>query len=136
MTATITANDLRPRCTSCRAFLARDNPGPRCSPCDHAQLRARFEKSRVALPTATETQAREAFRAGGLPELARRLNCTPEQALELTLAKGLVPPIYRRRASVVRRLIELQHLSHVAAAAELRLSRWTVASYRKDLGLS
>jgi hypothetical protein len=36
---------------------------------------------------------------------------------------------------VLHRLLELHRLSHIAAAETLGLSRWTVATYRKDLGI-
>jgi hypothetical protein len=75
------------------------------------------------------------FEADGLAGLAERLDTELADAFEVALAHGLVPASYRRRTAVVRQLVECAHLPHVAAAEHLGLSRWTVASYRKDLRL-
>jgi hypothetical protein len=75
------------------------------------------------------------FEADGLAGLAERLDCGLVDAFEVAVANGLVPTSYRRRMAIVRQLIDCAHLPHVAAADRLGISRWTVASYRRDLRL-
>ena len=71
----------------------------------------------------------------GLHGVAAQLQCTADEAIDVVVMLGLLPPAYRRRIEVLRRLVALDRVSHVAAAEALGLSRWTVATYRHDLGL-
>jgi hypothetical protein len=120
-------------CHSCRALLARDNPGPKCSPCGRRDLLS--SHTGVASFAVDRTELSDCFQADGLAGLAERLDCNLVDAFEVALANGLVPASYRRRTLLVRELVECAHLPHVAAADRLGLSRWTVASYRKELRL-
>ncbi|MGD9701848.1 MAG: hypothetical protein AB7Q42_18620 [Acidimicrobiia bacterium] len=123
----------RLRCNSCSARLARDNHGTVCSPCRRGQIEAMAK--RAALATRDADGARRAFSAGGLRGVASHLLCSADEALEVVVMLGLLPAAYRRRVEILRRLVALDRASHVAAAEALGLSRWTVATYRRDLGL-
>lgn len=125
----------RLRCRTCEAFLASDNAGPLCSPCHRSAVLARFAPEGGALPAVNVVEARAVFGHGGLPALAHHLECSLHQALDLCLVHNLVRPILDRRAATLHHLLALTHLSHVAAATQLGISRFTVATYRRELGL-
>jgi hypothetical protein len=113
--------------------LASDNPGPLCSPCWQRELRAR---ANTALRRGSDAQAvRRAFLAGGVPAIADALRCSSAEALEVALLHKLVPAVYRRRTALLVQLLELGPVAHVVAGEQLNLSRWTVATYRRDLGI-
>ena len=120
-------------CSSCTARLARDNPGEVCSPCHRADIE-RLAR-RAALITLDPSGVRDAFRRDGFHGVSCVLRCSGEEALDVLLALGVVPAAYRRRLPVIRRLVGMDGMSHVAAAEALGISRWTVATYRRDLGL-
>jgi hypothetical protein len=125
---------MRPQCTACGGFLASDNTGPTCSPCWRSQL---LRTASSIMPfTYDRAELEEVFEADGLDGLAARLRSSRRDALDVALANGLVPAGYRRRVDVLRPLLEMDDISHVDAARQLGLSRWTVASYRRDLRLS
>ena len=71
-----------------------------------------------------------------MPRLAEVLGCSAAEALDVALLRRLVPPAYRRRARLLARLVELGPVPHVVAADKLGLSRWTVATYRRQLGVA
>lgn len=119
-------------CPGCGSYLARDNAGPRCSPCARAE-RARTASRALAIEAPPEL-ARAAFAGGGVPAMAEALGRPLGEALDLALLLGLVPPTYRRRYRVLLRLLELGPAPQATAAEELGLSRWTVATYRRALG--
>ena len=123
----------RARCESCVALLARDNHGTQCSPCRRGQIEAMA--TRASLITRDPGGARRAFAGRGLHGVAAQLRCTADEAIDVVAMLGLLPPAYRRRIEVLRRLVALDRVSHVAAAEALGLSRWTVATYRRDLGI-
>jgi hypothetical protein len=126
-------NPDRPRCTDCGAFLASDNPGPLCSPCWRSGLFR--HASRAIRPGRDPVVVADAFEKGGVLGVARSLGCPLEEAVEISIVFGLVPGAYRRRVPLLVRLLELDSCSHVDAAHALGLSRWTVATYRRDLGI-
>jgi hypothetical protein len=134
MSAVVTT--VKPRCIACAAFLARDNRGPRCSPCERTYQSTRYGADRVNVRAASASEAAAAFRDNGLPGIADAFGCSIGAALQVALAYGIVSPLYRRRANLVVRLVALSGHSHIAAGEQLGLSRWTVATYRRDLGLS
>jgi hypothetical protein len=70
-----------------------------------------------------------------VPRLAEVLGCSTADALDVALVARLVPAAHRRRAPLLVRLLELGPVPHVVAADALGLSRWTVATYRRDLGI-
>jgi hypothetical protein len=123
----------RTRCESCAALLARDNHGTQCSPCRRGQIEAMAR--RASLVTRDPGGARRAFEGSGLHGVAAQLRCTADEAIDVVAMLGLLPPAYLRRIDVLRRLVALDRVSHVAAAVALGLSRWTVATYRRDLGI-
>ena len=126
-------DEARIRCESCAALLARDNHGPQCSPCRRGQIEVMAR--RASLVTRDPDGARRAFAGRGLHGVAAQLRCSADEAIDVVAMLGLLPPAYRRRVDVLRRLVALDRVSHVAAAVELGLSRWTVATYRRDLGI-
>ena len=126
-------DEQRTRCESCTALLARDNRGTQCSPCRRGQIEAMAR--RAALVTRDPGGARQAFAVRGLHGVAAQLRCTADEAIDVVAMLGLLPPAYRRRIELLRRLVALDRVSHVAAAQALGLSRWTVATYRRDLGI-
>ena len=123
----------RARCESCAALLARDNHATVCSPCRRGQIEAMAR--RAALVTRDPDGARRAFATRGVHGVAAQLRCTAHEAIDVVVMLGLLPPAYRRRIEVLRRLVALDRASHVAAADALGLSRWTIATYRRDLGI-
>ena len=123
----------RTRCESCAALLARDNHGTQCSPCRRGQIESMAR--RASLVTRDPVGARQAFAGRGLHGVAAQLRCTADEAIDVVAMLGLLPPAYRRRIDILRQLVALDRVSHVAAAEALGLSRWTVATYRRDLGL-
>ena len=120
-------------CETCSARLARDNSGRVCSPCRRSELEALAR--RAALVTRDPAGAGRAFDDAGLGGVAGHLACGIEDALDVVVMLGLLPAAYRRRLPVLRELVRLDRASHIAAAEALGLSRWTVATYRRDLGL-
>jgi hypothetical protein len=121
------------RCGTCSARLARDNSGTTCSPCRRSEIESMARRS--ALVTRDPDGARLAFADAGLGGVAAQLRCTAEEALDVVVMLNLLPPAYRRRVPLLRQLVALERASHIAAAEALGLSRWTVATYRRDLGL-
>jgi hypothetical protein len=76
-----------------------------------------------------------AFDSSGVYGVAQHLDCTPEEALDVLLACQLVPFASPRRRLLLQRLLGLRDRSHVAAAEAMHLSRWTIATYRRQLGI-
>jgi hypothetical protein len=120
-------------CASCGARLARDNDDDVCSPCRRSAIEAAAHRARLIVRDAPGAQ--DAFRSNGLLGVARHLDCTADEALDVLFSLGLLPLTSHRRRPLLRRLIGMSALSHVAAADALAISRWTVASYRRQLGL-
>lgn len=126
-TATIT------RCVSCGARLARDHGGTICSPCRRTQIESAAHCGSVA--ARQRSQLKAAFDNSGLYGVADRMRCEPGDALELVLNAQLLPFVSAQRRSLLHQLVELRDLSHVDAAEALNISRWTVATYRSQLGI-
>ena len=68
--------------------------------------------------------------------VAKHLDCTLEDALDVLLSAQLLPFASSRRRQVLRRLVGLEGSTHIAAGETLGISRWTVATYRRQLGLA
>jgi hypothetical protein len=132
MTA-ITTSLIAVLCSTCGARLARDNDDDVCSPCRRSSIEAAAR--RAGLIVRDPQGARLAFTNGGLVGVAVHLHCTREEALDVLFSLGLLPLTSHRRRPLLRRLIELEGDSHVAVADALGISRWTVASYRRQLGI-
>jgi hypothetical protein len=120
-------------CSSCGGRLARDNTAKVCSPCrrTHIELSAHHG----ALLARDSSRIRAAFDSGGLYEVADLLGCTSEDALDVLVSSQLVPFVSSRRRMLLRQLVGLSDRSHVAAGEALHISRWTVATYRRQLGI-
>lgn len=72
----------------------------------------------------------------GIVGLARRHATTPAVIVASLLASGVLPRHLRRYERLLADLCELDHLSHSAAARQLHVTRWTVAAWRKRLGIT
>jgi hypothetical protein len=120
-------------CVHCGAHLAHDHDDSLCSPC----RRAAIEKAahREALVARNRTQIEQTFNQAGLYGVAGFLQTTPEEALDVLIRARIVPFASERRRKVLEHIVASNHRSHVALADELRISRWTVAAYRRQLGI-
>ena len=120
-------------CSSCGGRLARDNTGTVCSPCRRTDIE--MTAHRGALLARDSSQIRAVFETAGLYGVAKHLDCTPEDAVDVLLTSQLVPFVSPRRRLVLRRLVGLGDRSHIAAGEALNISRWTIATYRRQLGI-
>ena len=119
-------------CSSCGGRLARDNTGTICSPCrrthiEHSAQLGAFVPRHVP-------RIKAAFDSLGIYGVARHLGCSPEDALDVLVNAQLLPFVSVRRRLLLRQLIGLNDMSHVAAGEALNVSRWTIATYRRQLG--
>ena len=119
-------------CSSCGARLARDNTDTICSPCRRTLIESAAHLG--ALSARDVAAVETAFNSLGIFGVARHLGCSPEDALDVLINAQLLPFVSARRRRLLRQLIGLNHLSHVAAATALNISRWTIATYRRQLG--
>jgi hypothetical protein len=120
-------------CSSCGGRLARDNTGTVCSPCKRTHIEMTAHQG--SLLARDSTQIRTIFESAGLYGVALHLDCTPEDAVDVLLSSQLVPFVSPRRRLVLRRLVGLGDRSHIAAGEALNISRWTIATYRRQLGI-
>jgi hypothetical protein len=118
-------------CSSCGGRLARDNTGTVCSPCKRTDIERSARNG--ALIARNSAGLRAAFDSRGFDGVVAHLRCTPDVALDALLISGIVPFVSARRRAVLRNLVALGGHSHVAAGEALHISRWTVASYRRQL---
>ena len=81
------------------------------------------------------TGIRAAFESGGLYEVAEHLGISPTEALDVIIDTRLLPFLSERRRGLLHELVSLRSSSHVAVAEALHISRWTVATYRHQLGI-
>jgi hypothetical protein len=121
------------RCASCGARLARDHGGTICSPCRRTQIERAAQCGSVA--ARQRAQLKALFDSSGLYGVADHLRCDPGDALEVLLNARLLPFVSAQRRALLHDLVALRDLSHVDAAAALNISRWTVATYRGQLGI-
>ena len=120
-------------CVSCGARLARDHGGTICSPCRRTQIENAAHCGSVA--ARQRSQLKELFDDSGLYGVADRLQCDPGDALEVVLNARLLPFVSAPRRALLHQLVALRDQSHVDAAVALNISRWTVATYRGQLGI-
>jgi hypothetical protein len=80
-------------------------------------------------------RVKSTFDRDGLNAVAAQLDCTLAEALDVVFDARLLPAMSERRRAMLRELVGLGDLSHVGAADRLGISRWTVATYRGQLGL-
>lgn len=127
------ATATRMLCSSCGGWLARDQTDTICSPCRRASIEhSAFRESRLARD---HSAIKTAFEAAGLYGVADHLGCTPEDAMDVLVSSRLFPFISERRLALLHQLVSLRDSSHVAVAEALHISRWTVATYRHQLGI-
>ena len=120
-------------CSSCGGRLARDNTGTVCSPCKRTYIEVTAHQG--ALLARDNSRIREVFESAGLYGVAEHLDCSPEDAIDVLLSSQLLPFVSPRRRLVLRRLVGLGDRSHIAAGEALNISRWTIATYRRQLGI-
>ena len=120
-------------CSSCGGRLARDNTGTVCSPCRRTHIETSAQRS--ALVGNDRLRIKAVFESSGLLGVARQLGCTAEDALDVVLNSQLLPFVSARRRLVLRKLVGLTNATHIAAGRALGVSRWTVATYRRQLGI-
>jgi hypothetical protein len=121
-------------CSRCGARLAHDHVDTVCSPCRRAEIE--HEAQRGAHMARDGAVIKVAFDSFGLDGVAEHLHTTPVEALDVLMAARLVPYLSDRRRAMLRELVTMGELSHVAVAKRLNISRWTVAAYRQQLGIS
>jgi len=80
-----------------------------------------------------ERQAK--FRQGGIHALAEELDTTPQEAIAVAIHEGMLPRRWRTSQEKLCALLDLEGLKHVEAAQRLGVSRWTIATWRDQLGL-
>lgn len=120
------------QCERCACRLARDNAGPHCSPCAARVGQERWLAPGWPAPVVLSAVDLEDL---GVKGLMARHGITAEVAIPALLHSGALPRHIRRYENLVTRLVDMDGLSHSAAARQLRLTRWTVASWRRRLGL-
>jgi FixJ family two-component response regulator len=81
------------------------------------------------------SRIKAAFDSAGLYSVANHLDMNPSDALDVLINSGLLPQFSGRHRAVLHRLVNLRDSSHVAVAEALHISRWTVAAYRRQLGI-
>ena len=113
--------------------MAHDHSDTVCSPCRRTSIEANARRqSRL---TRNRSGVKSAFDSGGLYGVAEHLGSTPADALDAMINSRLLPFISERRRAMLRRLVSMGDSSHVAVAEALNISRWTVATYRHQLGI-
>jgi hypothetical protein len=120
-------------CPRCGCRLARDNNDNHCSPCRFALTIDEHRELLLDDEATPEYQA--AFESGGVVELAHVADCSVGDAIGLAIRSGLVPRRWRSSEDKLRALVELEGVRHVEVAVRLGVSRWTVATWRDELGL-
>jgi hypothetical protein len=104
-----------------------------CSPCRRAEIEHEARRELHVARDSSVIQA--AFDSFGLMGVAEHLHVTPAEALDVVIAARIVPYVSDRRRAMLHELVTLSDLSHVAVAKRLNISRWTVATYRHQLGI-
>lgn len=120
-------------CSSCGGRLARDNTGTVCSPCRRTHIELTAHKG--AWLARDHTQITTVFESTGVYGVAHYLECTPEDAVDVLLSSQLLPFVSPGRRLALRQLVGLGGHSHIAAGEALNISRWTIATYRRLLGI-
>ncbi len=119
-------------CASCGGRLARDNTSTICSPCRRTQIE--HDAHLGAFSAGDVPHIKAAFDSRGIYGVAKHLDCSPEDALDVLVNARLLPFVSPRRRLLLRQLIGLHDMSHIAAGEALNISRWTIATYRRQLG--
>ncbi len=119
-------------CARCSCRLARDNTEQFCSPC---AARIGRERWLTSDGTPAISISPEDLATHGITGLVALHSTTADVLISSMLATGVLPRQIRRYEDLVIRLVGMENLSHSAAARKLRVTRWTVAAWRKRLGL-
>jgi hypothetical protein len=119
-------------CARCSCRLARDNTERFCSPCAGRLGRERWLTPGWPAPL---TVSASDLASLGIKGLLARHATTPDVLVPALLQTGVLPRQIRRYEALVIRLVDMDGLSHSAAARKLRVTRWTVAAWRKRLVL-
>jgi hypothetical protein len=114
----------RRACTRCRCVLAHDNRGVNCTPC--------------ARHLGREALLREADAEGGEPRYdvlgrASSEGTSPEAVLVADLHLGRLPKRWRAKEDLLVAVVRHRHEPPNVAAANLGVSRWTIATWRSRL---
>lgn len=120
-------------CDSCGRQIAHDHSDSICSPCRRTSIETTARRQSLLIRNRSEVKA--AFDSAGLYGVAEYLDATPSDALDAMFNSRLLPFISERRRVLLRQLVGLKDSSHVAVARALHISRWTVATYRHQLGI-
>ncbi len=120
-------------CSTCGGRLARDNTGTICSPCRRTHIEVTAHRGSVIARDLVRISA--AFESSGVYGVAEVLDCSPEEALDVLLGAQLVPFATPRRRLLLRQLVGLRDRTHIAAGEAMHVSRWTIATYRRQLGI-
>lgn len=112
--------------------MARDNNDVLCSPCRLYVVFDQHQPNQVD-PALGERHAK--FRQGGIHALAEELSTTPQEAIAVAIHEGMLPRRWRSSQEKLCALLDLEGLKHVEAAEQLGVSRWTIATWRDQLGL-
>jgi hypothetical protein len=119
-------------CSQCSCVLAADNDGATCSPCSAISGRQRWI---VMSQNPSLTISAEDLATFGIYELILRNGTSTSAMISHLLNSGILPARLRRYEKLIVRLIDMPNTSHSSAARKLRVTRWTVAAWRKRLGL-
>ena len=118
------------RCRECGCVLSAYNDNDICSPCRSSEIVAMY---RGPLSIRTPEQLAEK----GFDTYREALGVSTPEALDLAFTNGLLPRSMRGSAPMMARLVdECEGLNHLEAATHLDMSRFTVAAWRKRLGMS
>ncbi len=117
------------RCSECRCNLARDNRDTMCWSC----RRRRAVSAQDAC--AADLRRRAAFEVGRVSGLAIEMGCGYAEAIEYAVAEGMLPSRWKEHVDALVHLADMPGWSHVEAAEALGVSRWTVANWRRQMGL-
>lgn len=117
------------RCPNCGCVRARDNVERLCSPCA-----ARSGRERWLRPIAPAADFDfDDLRAVGAYVLMARHTLTAEHLIDILLDNGMLPGRNRRYRLALVALLGMRGVSHSAAARQLDVTRWTVATWRERL---
>ena len=119
-------------CDLCACRLAGDNAGTRCSPCDSAR---RYAPEAAAPATAIGLRALTRTWPDGFDAFRRASGLDVDGAAELAVSIGLAPGGSLLSAARLAELARSREIPTTELAARWGVSRWTVATWRRSVGL-
>lgn len=127
----------RRTCRTCGCHLAADNPGPYCAPCGVAVGRAPAESVPPAPTTAIGIRELTEIWSRGFDAFRDAAGLDPGPAAELAVALGLVPHRWQLTASQLAELASAtgRRRTNSELARRWGVSRWTVSTWRREVGL-